>query len=129
MQFSLSVVEAGPNELSKVHSGVELCVSNPGNAHHTVSYYTNANRGAVLNGPGKAGREKNRWSRKAELKKWWWECKSPEGIEGSDPERILTKWLFGWLDLPGDKGMEGQGGKSLNDSGWREDSLIAQTEQ
>jgi len=33
------------------------------------------------------------------------------------------------LDLLGDIGVERQGGKSLNETGWRKDSVIDQTEQ
>lgn len=49
----LSTAEAGSNGLSEAHSGVELCVSDLGDARHITGYYTNATKRAVSNGPEK----------------------------------------------------------------------------
>lgn len=46
-------VGAGSDGLLKAHSGVELCVSDLGDACHTMGYYTNATKGVVSNGPEK----------------------------------------------------------------------------
>lgn len=43
----LSTVDSGSGGLLEAHSDVELCVSDLGEAHHTMGYYTNATRGVV----------------------------------------------------------------------------------
>lgn len=47
----LPTVEAGSNGLSEAQSGVELCVSDLGNARCTTGYSTNSTRGAVSKSP------------------------------------------------------------------------------